>query len=86
MGKSQMITLKINMAEKLPIHPGEILLEEFLEPMGNSQYRLAKDLSVPPRRITEIVLGKRAITPDTAIRLTLFFGLSQRFWKNLQSR
>ena len=75
------------MANKLPpIHPGEILLKEFLEPMGISQYRLAKDLSVPPRRINEIVLGKRAITPDTALRLSLFFGLSERFWINLQSR
>jgi addiction module HigA family antidote len=75
------------MPNKLPpIHPGEILLEEFLEPMGISQYRLAKDISVPPRRINEIVLGKRAITPDTALRLSLFFGLSERFWMNLQSR
>ena len=75
------------MTNKLPpIHPGEILLEEFLEPMGISQYRLAKDISVPPRRINEIVLGKRAITPDTALRLSLFFGLSERFWINLQSR
>ena len=75
------------MTDKLPpIHPGEILLEEFLEPMGISQYRLAKDISVPPRRINEIVLGKRAITPDTALRLSLFFGLSERFWINLQSR
>jgi addiction module HigA family antidote len=75
------------MAEKLPpIHPGEILLEEFLEPMGISQYRLAKDISVPPRRINEIVLGKRAITPDTALRLSLYFGLSERFWLNLQIR
>ncbi len=75
------------MVNKLPpIHPGEILLKEFLEPMGISQYRLAKDLSVPPRRINEIVLGKRAITPDTALRLSLFFGLSERFWINLQSR
>ena len=75
------------MANKLPpIHPGEILLEEFLEPMGISQYRLAKDISVPPRRINEIVLGKRAITPDTALRLSLYFGLSERFWMNLQSR
>ena len=69
-----------------PIHPGEILLEEFLEPMGISQYRLAKDISVPPRRINEIVLGKRSITPDTALRLSLFFGLSERFWMNLQTR
>ena len=75
------------MTEKLPpIHPGEILLEEFLEPMGISQYRLAKDISVPPRRINEIVLGKRAITPDTALRLSLYFGLSERFWLNLQTR
>jgi len=75
------------MTNKLPpIHPGEILLEEFLEPMGISQYRLAKDISVPPRRINEVVLGKRAITPDTALRLSLFFGLSERFWINLQSR
>ena len=75
------------MTEKLPpIHPGEILLEEFLEPMGVSQYRLARDISVPPRRINEIVLGKRSITPDTALRLSLFFGLSERFWMNLQTR
>ena len=75
------------MAQKLPpIHPGEILLEEFLEPMGISQYRLAKDISVPPRRINEIVLGKRAITADTALRLSRYFGLSERFWINLQTR
>ena len=75
------------MAQKLPaIHPGEILLEEFLEPMSISQYRLAKDISVPPRRINEIVLGKRAITPDTALRLSRYFGLSERFWMNLQTR
>ena len=73
--------------EKLPpIHPGEILLEEFLAPMGISQYRLAKDISVPARRINEIVHGKRAITPDTALRLSRYFGLSERFWLNLQSR
>ena len=72
--------------EKLsPIHPGEILLEEFLKPMGISQYRLAKDISVPARRINEIVHGKRAITPDTALRLSLFFGMSERFWSNLQA-
>jgi len=69
-----------------PIHPGEILLEEFLEPMGISQYRLANDISVPPRRINEIVLGKRSITPDTALRLSRYFGLSERFWINLQTR
>ncbi|MBE0408936.1 MAG: HigA family addiction module antidote protein [Anaerolineales bacterium] len=69
-----------------PIHPGEILMEEFLEPMGISQYRLAQDISVPPRRINEIVHGKRAVTPDTALRLSRYFGLSERFWINLQAR
>jgi len=69
-----------------PIHPGEILLEEFLRPMGISQYRLAKDISVPPRRINEIVHGKRAVTADTALRLSRYFGLSDRFWLNLQTR
>ena len=69
-----------------PIHPGEILKEEFLEPMGISQYRLAKDVSVPPRRINEIVHGKRAITADTALRLGRFFNMSPQFWLNLQTR
>ena len=69
-----------------PIHPGEILLEEFLIPMEISQYRLAKDISVPARRINEIVLGKRAITADTALRLSAYFGLSEKFWLNLQMR
>ena len=69
-----------------PIHPGEILREEFLEPMGISQYRLAKDISVPPRRINEIVHGKRSITADTALRLGRFFGMSPQFWLNLQTR
>ncbi len=68
-----------------PIHPGEILLEEFLKPMGISQYRLAKDISVDPRRINEIVHGKRSISADTALRLGRFFGMSGRFWLNLQS-
>jgi addiction module HigA family antidote len=68
------------------IHPGEILLEEFLKPMGISQYRLAKDISVPPRRINEIVHGKRGVTADTALRLARFFGSSERFWMNLQAR
>ena len=73
--------------EKLaPIHPGEILLEEFLKPMKLSQYRLAKDISVPARRINEIVHGKRSISPDTALRLSRYFGLSERFWLNLQTR
>lgn len=72
--------------EIVPIHPGEILLEEFLNPLGISQYRLAKDLHVDPRRVNEIVLGKRAITADTALRLSRYFGSSERFWLNLQTR
>lgn len=66
------------------IHPGEVLLEEFLKPFGISQNRLARELKVPPRRINEIVLGKRAITPDTALRLARYFGTSERFWLGLQ--
>ena len=69
-----------------PIHPGEILLEEFLKPLEMSQYRLAKGISVPPRRINEIVHGKRSVTADTALRLARFFGTSDRFWLNLQTR
>jgi addiction module HigA family antidote len=73
-------------AKKLdPIHPGEILAEEFLAPLEISQYRLAKDISVPPRRINEIVHGKRGISADTALRLARYFGTSERFWINLQS-
>ncbi len=68
-----------------PVHPGEVLLEEFLEPMGISQYRLAKDISVPPRRINEIVHGKRSVTADTALRLSRYFGTSEKFWLNLQT-
>jgi len=68
-----------------PIHPGEILLEEFLRPMEISQYRLSKDISVDPRRINEIIHGKRAISADTALRLGRYFGTSARFWINLQS-
>lgn len=75
------------MEERLPpIHPGEVLLEEFLKPLGISQYRLAKDINVPARRINEIVLGKRAISADTALRLSRYFGLSERFWTKLQTR
>lgn len=75
------------MPEKMPpVHPGEILQEEFLDPMKISQYRLAMDTSVPPRRINEIVHGKRAITADTALRLSRYFGTSERFWLNLQTR
>jgi addiction module HigA family antidote len=69
-----------------PVHPGEILLEEFLKPMGISQYRLAKDISVPARRINEIVHGERSITADTALRLSRYFGMSVNFWMNLQAR
>jgi len=71
--------------ELAPIHPGEILLEEFLNPMDISQYRLSKDISVDPRRINEIVHGKRAISADTALRLGRYFGMSPQFWLNLQS-
>ena len=70
----------------VPIHPGEILLEEFLQPLNLSQYRLSKDISVPPRRINEIVHGKRAITADTALRLARYFETTDRFWINLQTR
>jgi addiction module HigA family antidote len=69
-----------------PVHPGEILLEEFLRPLKITQYRLAKDISVPARRINEIIHGKRAISADTALRLSRYFGISERFWMNLQSR
>jgi len=75
------------MAKKLdPIHPGEVLLADFLEPLDVSQYRLAHGVSVPPRRINEIVHGKRAVTADTALRLARFFGTSAQFWLNLQAR
>lgn len=69
-----------------PVHPGEILLEDFLGPMDITQYRLAKDISVPARRINEIVHGMRAISADTALRLARYFRTSERFWLNLQTR
>ena len=69
-----------------PVHPGEILLEEFLGPLGVSQYRLAKAVNVPARRINEIVHGQRRISADTALRLARYFGTSERFWINLQAR
>jgi addiction module HigA family antidote len=69
-----------------PVHPGEILSEEFLRPMAISQYRLAKDIAVPPRRINEIVQGQCSLTADTALRLEKFFGTSAIFWLNLQAR
>lgn len=73
------------MDERLPnVHPGEVLLEEFLRPFEMSQNRLARELSVPPRRVNEIVLGKRSITADTALRLGRYFGTSERFWLGLQ--
>lgn len=73
------------MAQKLAnVHPGEVLSEEFLKPFEISQNRLAREIRVPPRRVNEIVLGKRAITPDTALRLARYFGTSERFWLGLQ--
>ena len=76
---------EVNMAKKLPnVHPGEVLLEEFLGPLGISQNRLAREIGVPRRRINEIVLGKRSVTPDTALRLSRYFGNSSRFWLGLQ--
>jgi addiction module HigA family antidote len=68
-----------------PVHPGEILLEDFMKPLGLTQYRLAKEMNVYPRRVNEIVHGKRAITADTALRLARFFGTSPEVWMNLQS-
>jgi antitoxin HigA-1 len=73
-------------AEFPPLHPGEILSEEFLAPLGITQHRLAVSIGVPPRRINEIVHGKRGISADTALRLARYFGTSDRFWLNLQSR
>ena len=69
-----------------PVHPGEVLLEEFIKPFGISQYRLSKDIGVPPGRTNEIVHGKRSVTADTALRLSRYFGTSERFWLNLQAR
>jgi len=82
-----LITIKQLMKNQLlaDITPGEILQEDFLKPLGMSQYRLAKDLGVPPRRINEIVKGGRAITADTALRLGRYFGMAPQFWLNLQS-
>jgi antitoxin HigA-1 len=69
-----------------PVHPGEILMEEYLKPLGVTQHKLAVSVGVPPRRINEIVHGKRRITPDTALRLARYLGTSERFWLNLQDR
>lgn len=74
------------MADKLKnIHPGEVLLEEFLKPYGLSQNRIAREIGVPPRRINEIVLGKRSVTADTALRLARYFEMSESFWMGLQA-
>lgn len=73
------------MSKLAPIHPGEVLLEEFIEPLGVTQYRVAVDIGVPPRRINEIVHGKRRISADTALRLGRYFGTTDVFWINLQS-
>lgn len=73
-------------AKLAPVHPGEVLVEEFMTPMGITQYRLAKDLSVPAPRINEIVHGARGISADTALRLARYFGMSERFWLNLQTQ
>lgn len=72
--------------DQSPIHPGEVLLADFIEPLGVTQHRVAIAIGVPPRRINEIVHGKRRITADTALRLSRYFGTSERFWLNLQSR
>ncbi len=73
-------------AKSTPIHPGEVLLEEFMGPLAIAQYRLSKDIGVHPRRINQIVHGNRAVTADTALRLSRYFGTSERFWMNLQCR
>jgi antitoxin HigA-1 len=73
-------------SKRAPIHPGEVLAEDFLDPMGITQYRLANDISVPARRINEIVHGKRGIRADTAIRLARYLGTTERFWLNLQAQ
>jgi len=86
MSRSQTIPRR-RRGDRLPaVHPGEILLEEFLKPSGISQYRLAIDIRVPPRRINEIVHGLRSITADTALRLARYFGTSAAFWMNVQTR
>jgi addiction module HigA family antidote len=79
-------TIEVVMKKLSPIHPGEILSAEFIEPKGISQSQLARAINVPPRRINEICLGKRGITPDTALRLARYFGVSAEFWMNLQQR
>ena len=82
---SKLLTI-IKMKKLPPIHPGEFLLEDFMKPLKLSQYRVAKDIGVPPRRINEIVHCKRAVTADTALRLSRYFGTTAQFWLNIQSR
>lgn len=82
----QITTRKLQGSKLPPVHPGEVLFEEFLKPFGISQYRLAKEIRVPPRRINEIIHKTRAITADTALRLARYFGTSAAFWLNLQTR
>ncbi len=82
----QITTRKLQGSKLSPVHPGEVLFEEFLKPFRISQYRLAKEIRVPPRRINEIIHGTRAITADTALRLARYFGTSAAFWLNLQTR
>jgi len=86
MSRSQTITRRLRGVKLPPAHPGEILAEEFLKPFGISQYRLAKDIRVPPRRINEIVHGMRSITAATALRLAMYFETTPSFWMNLQGR
>mgnify|MGYP002530479979 CR=1 FL=1 len=76
----------MTIAKMPPVHPGEILMEEFMAPLAITQYRLSKDIGVHPRRINQIVHGDRAVTADTALRLSRYFGTSESFWMNLQSR
>lgn len=78
-------TKEMTVRKLTPLHPGEVLFEEFMKPMGLSQNRLGRDLGVPPRRINEIIHGKRSVTADSALRLARYFGTSARFWMGLQS-
>ena len=83
---SKSLTIASTSSRLDPIHPGEVLLEEFIKGFGITQHRLALAIGVPPRRINEIVLGKRSITADTALRLSRYFGTSAEFWCNLQDQ
>ncbi len=84
--RSSTTTKRVSHKVQDPVHPGEVLSEDFLKPLGITQYRHAKGTSVPPRRINEIVHGVRSISADTALRLARFFGTSEQFWLNLQTR